>query len=321
MALNILAIGDTHARTKHLSDYSTLTKAILEQVDLIKPDMVVFLGDDLHNHSTAHSSQLNAVLHLLKQVAKRCKVVKLIGNHEVVSPNLYLSDNHHFKEISIPNLTIVDKPTVIDGLGFVPYICHGRFKEAISTIGNVQYLFAHQEFHGCVMNNTASTVEDEAPEGMVVISGHIHDPHEFKNVYYAGVPAPTTFAETSNPTIIHITNVITRVPLQGVVKYLTQKTTPLEFKDCIKGITKLLKNGSIDKFRVIVTGELSEIKTLRNSSTYKDAQELGIFLVTDAVVEDIQIRECRRRKTFSEIINEMLDENEMSIFNEIRAGI
>lgn len=311
--MRILVIGDTHCRTKYLSEYAVNSASILSKALELKPDCIVMLGDDLHNHSTTHSSQLTAVTDFIIGLSKIAPVFKLIGNHEMVSPNSFMLEDHHFNSMKhIDNITIIDKPIVIDGIFLSPYVPKGKFKSVLEGVdlSSVNVCFAHQEFRGVKVGNQESTSDDVWKSGRpLMISGHIHDKQAIStNLVYIGSPAQFTFADADDKTIALVDN--------GFVEYIDvdyvhYKTFVIESKETVDYSNK-------DRNRIIVSGTLSELKTFRSSSFFKKAQKDGVHIVPK-VKDDISVSGQRRdRKTFTEIINGMLSEDARALWEAIR---
>lgn len=316
----ILVIGDTHCRTKYISEYKVMTQSILRIAEQEQPDTIILLGDDIHNHSVAHSIQLNTVLDFivsLSSISSVTKIVKLIGNHEMITPNSFLRGDHHFGAFKyIDKVTIVDEPMIINNNLFVPYIPKGRFHEAIgdfnlSEVGNV---FAHQEFRGAKMGNIQSSSDDVWNESMpLMVSGHVHDKQRVQdNLVYPGSPLCLTFADSLDKTVSIIENgVIRDVPVDCVKYVTTHIDLNHEYTDILKGINYNHRN------RVIVKGNISDIKSFRLSKDFKSLQKNGIAVVPRPDIEYTKNNNIKK-KTFNEIMSEVVTDDLKELWNEIR---
>jgi len=316
----IAIIGDTHCRTKYINEYEQTKKAILNILVKEKPTLIVFLGDDLHNHSTVHSAQLSQVIDFLMCAREIAYTIKLIGNHEIVSPNSYLRGDHHFHSLHhLEGIEIIDKPTIISNVLFVPYVPVGMFNQALEehNANNwdvVELCFAHQEFRGVKVGSQVSTSDDvwdlTKPR---MVSGHIHDRHQVQeNLIYPGSPAQFTHADAEDKSILILEDEkIKYVPVEGNILY---KTYHLDLtKDAPDSVSLDLNNRN----RVIVKGGMGDLKSFRSSKVFKDFQKNGVTLVPKLIVEETTIKKAKK-KTFNEIMEERMNEELRGLWNEIK---
>ncbi len=63
----IAAIGDTHFRVDNISIVDTLIGELLKNLKEKNPDLIVLLGDILHDHERLHTIALNRAYHLIKE--------------------------------------------------------------------------------------------------------------------------------------------------------------------------------------------------------------------------------------------------------------
>lgn len=207
--MKILCIGDPHLRIEDELQAKLLIKNVNEFLTNNKNiDLIVILGDILHNHEKIHSASLNLALKFFKMCKNYCPTYCLVGNHDATNNTIFLSDNHWMnicKEWK--NFVVVDKPTFINikgiSLGLCPYVPDGRFVEAISSKGDLEWLncniiFAHQLFNGAKMGAiVAENVEEYLDEYPLCISGHIHSKQKIKsNLYYTGSSTYVGYGDT-----------------------------------------------------------------------------------------------------------------------------
>ena len=57
----IAAIGDTHFRVDNISIVDTLIGELLKNLQEQSPDLIVLLGDILHDHERLHTIALNLI--------------------------------------------------------------------------------------------------------------------------------------------------------------------------------------------------------------------------------------------------------------------
>ena len=199
---SILLIGDPHFKVSNPLEsqqlHDEVIRIIKERNDEI--DFIVVLGDILDTHEKVHIQPLCRSINFLRIISQLKKTYVLIGNHDRINNNVYLTEQHAF--LSLKNqsddLIIVDE-TVSDGrFCFVPYVPNGRFIEATGDhFDGKDCFFAHQEFKGCKMGGIISENGDEWDENFPpVFSGHIHDYQQpQKNIIYTGTPFQHSFGD------------------------------------------------------------------------------------------------------------------------------
>lgn len=238
--MKILCIGDPHFKITNLPECDILISSILKLIEDTIPDLVVIMGDILDTHERLHTICLNKAVKFIRKISKHTKVYVLVGNHDMISHQEFLSENHWMyvlKGIS-ENIVIVDKPYstsfwyeydnyVIKTI-LCPYVAPGRFIEAlkmgklkgtnheqdidniniIQNIDDINIIFAHQEFFNCKFGAINSTVGDKwNKDYCMVISGHIHNRDLLQeNIYYTGSPMQHAFGESYKKSIclLHI---------------------------------------------------------------------------------------------------------------------
>lgn len=237
----ILLIGDPHFKTSNAIETNQLHQSTLKYLKSNPSiDFVVVLGDILHCHEKIHTQPFCRAVKFLSDLADERETFALIGNHDRINNNVFLTEEHPFVGLKeYPNLHIVDttlyfpssslqKRKEEEELGekekkeesffvFVPYVPNGRFKEALEIekekkeeeIENKRNyeectaIFAHQEFRGCKMGAIISEDGDIWEEELpTVFSGHIHD-HQRpqKNIFYPGIPFQHGFADNDDKAI------------------------------------------------------------------------------------------------------------------------
>jgi DNA repair exonuclease SbcCD nuclease subunit len=216
--MRILCIGDPHFQANNLALMKDATDEILKIIDDRKPELAVVLGDILHTHERINLEAQVQAIEWLREIAKRCPVVVLIGNHDRSNNQVYQTSVHPFTGLKgAPNITIVD--TAIwdkeNNFIFVPYVPTGRFREALLTVNydadptkedHPRLIFAHQEFKGTLMGVQTSTHGDpwsaDLPQ---IISGHIHDHQVLPSVYYVGTFYQQNYGETHDKSLLMLT--------------------------------------------------------------------------------------------------------------------
>ena len=211
--MSILCIGDLHIQKRNLNLFAQFQDKLLKFIQSTTPQIetIVILGDVLHTMNIINTHCLNTAIQFFKQLdLLGIKIMILVGNHDYIGPNEYLTKNHWMNAISEfnpQNITIVDTVVVYNGNVYMPYVPIGRFNEALSTINlqDIKYIFCHQEFLGAryefgnIVSDHGDIWDEQKP---TVISGHVHKRQWLnKNIYYTGTPYQTRFNEESDKTI------------------------------------------------------------------------------------------------------------------------
>lgn len=311
--MRILAIGDPHFKVDNIEEskvfITNLSSYLSQNTDI---EIIVVLGDVLHNHEKLHTFALNSAIEFFTMlVSHKRKCFCLVGNHDATSNTIFLTDNHWMNALKgWDGLTIVDHPVIeFIGESFItlcPYVPDGRFLEALSHLVTVEetrkvkrYLkddkdmtysririhewkeskciFSHQLFDGVKMGAiVAKNVEEWKPEYPFCINGHIHEnqrPQE--NLYIPGSAMQEGYGDMTDKIVAVITITDDKYPLiEEVDLNIKRKKIIYTTIDEIDTIKeKLEKNENID-YKIVVKGSDSELKALKNSSKYKDTLDI-----------------------------------------------
>lgn len=200
----ILLIGDPHFKVSNCLETQQLFESVKKYLDNNKDiDFIVVLGDILDTHEKVHVQPLCRSICFIKMLASYCKTYILIGNHDRINNNVFMTEEHPFTSLKnySENLIIVDKTYKENDFYFVPYVPNGRFLEALGdNFENSRAIFAHQEFRGCkmgaIISETGDIWDDKNPP---VFSGHIHDFQRVQsNIIYTGTPFQHSFGDDEN---------------------------------------------------------------------------------------------------------------------------
>ncbi len=292
--MRILFVGDPHIRVENFGAIDRLIEVLHRIITEQNIDLVVVAGDVLHTHERLHTLALNKSIDFLLQLGRLVKVVCLVGNHDYINNQQFLSTNHwmHHYSGKLHNVTVVDRPVCMESEDgsravFVPYVFPGRFVEALSATTDAPFewheadvIFAHQEFKGCKMGAITSEVGDDwDPAWPQVVSGHIHDYQKPQpNVFYPGTPLQHTFGDRGG-NIVLIVEVqhgqpcaFTEVPTD-VDKKRTMYTTVADVAALLeKGISSTPE----DQVKVAIRGTSEEFKVFKESKEYKDLVKAGV---------------------------------------------
>lgn len=187
-----LLVGDPHAVADELEDCQALVEGIIETIRREKPDNVVFMGDQHHNHAIMHVEVMAFWRKAFKRIAAMARTFALVGNHDM--PGDGASPSHAMMAYEdIENLIVVDNLVGLtsDGVILVPY--RHRNEEFVNDVLGCKekIVLCHQTFDGGRYENgfyAQNGVSLAGLEDRYFISGHIHTPQAFANVTYIGAP-------------------------------------------------------------------------------------------------------------------------------------
>lgn len=320
--MNFLAVGDLHIKTDNVEEINILLLEIEKICSVNRFDYIILLGDILHTHEKILTQCLNRALHFIKKCSEFAYTYILVGNHDLTSQNLFLSDSHWMNVLkTYKNIHIVDKVTSIkDEVLLCPYVSPGRFIEALNSRGddwkNFKLIFAHQEFKGCSMGAIISTEGDSwNKEYPLVISGHIHDVQRLENIYYPGAPLQHNFGDTSTRIVCSVNTINLKIiehPLNVPKKHIIH-TDIKDFK--IPQQTK----GDV---KVKIKGTSEEFKIFKQSNEYKDALKKNIkFQLIEDSSNKIYVEQEIGHTNFNKILENLIDSSDddllKNLYNEI----
>jgi DNA repair exonuclease SbcCD nuclease subunit len=305
-SVKVLVIGDPHLRQKWIKVVDEFTRQTIELVDNpnTRPDIVVILGDTLHDHEQTRESCHTRAINWFKELAQRVYTIVLIGNHDRPSNSHYLTGSHFFNGLEgIKNLKIVDRAALSTEVTkgnhtyrfvSVPYVPNGRFEDALGTLktdiksSRPTAIFAHQEFKGCKMGAIVSTDGDVWPtDAPLVISGHVHE-HQIPqdNMIYVGTPYQTSYSEDANKAVYTFVfdgkkdPEIKRIRLKLRVKQ-SLTISPKELADF------KLPDATTD-FRLVIKGPQEEVEACKQTRVYKEAAALPHIKIVLRPILDVR---------------------------------
>lgn len=286
----MLLIGDPHFRIDNVDEtaiFSTHLHNFLTNHPEI--DMIVVLGDILHNHEKLHTSALNVAVDFFKMlISFNRNLYCLVGNHDATSNQIFLTDNHWLKVLKEwPGITIVDKPLKVnlqDGCAVLcPYVPDGRLVEALNTLDdwkNAKYICAHQLIDGAKMGPiVAQGVEEWKEEYPFLFLGHLHDKQRIgKNAYAVGSSLQHSYGEGSDKSLALI-DLSKQIGFDNIEEiYLEIKRKKIMYANVneleeLSNKIKDLEDNNIE-YKIVLSGEESDFKAIKNSSLYKETKLL-----------------------------------------------
>lgn len=175
------------------------TKKLFEHIidECVKRDIytVCILGDFFHDRKNLYMKTIETaiyIVNILKQSNIQVKII--LGNHDV----FYKTENtinslHIFNEYN--NIEIIEKSTIIDGVGFIPWNCDLNI--------DTDVIFGHFEINGFSLGNGRVFEKGEYKisdfsKYKMVLTGHFHTPSKISNIQYLGSPYQLTFNDVGS---------------------------------------------------------------------------------------------------------------------------
>ena len=339
-SLKVLAIGDPHFMKDNEDVTDKLLSETLDLIDDRSIDMVVILGDLMHDHGVARMNLFNRSCAFLEAIGKRMgkdNSFLLIGNHDRINNKVSSGDEHFFKHVKDkPNMpTIIDEVTLISKGDYNFLMCQyiepgllmnhiePCLKSSEVELESITTCFMHQEIKGCTIGGRESTVGDEwSEEYPLVISGHIHEwqMHQ-SNVNYVGTPMQVTFGCTDRKTVTVLTydsdgrRDNERIPLD-MPKKISRKMNCKDFSEFM-----IPRNAWI-RFKIVDTAK--KITTMKSSSKFKEVSMYPkVKFVFSDVKEDVDVNMIAANEVsvinspFIARMNAAVDDELRVIYNEI----
>jgi len=270
--MKILGIsGDPHGKLSQISTFKEYLKCLRKLEEQKDVDTVVILGDLFDTHAIIRSEILNLWIDYFNQITK--PYILLVGNHDETAPGSRIHALTAFQRN--PNITIIDKPTEINDILFLPYYDKiSEFNAAVDA-SSAQYVICHQTIDGAKYDN-GFYAPDGAPIQLLnkfklVISGHIHTGQKIANVWYPGTPYSMNFNDagadkglwTFNLKTLEIDKINTHLP-----KYIIS-----EFNDSESFVSWLMNQSSKDKYKIVLKINRAEMAALQESDNYRDIKK------------------------------------------------
>tara|TARA_B100000900_G_C20575040_1_gene714957 strand:+ start:265 stop:1272 length:1008 start_codon:yes stop_codon:yes gene_type:complete len=308
--MKVLAIGDPHFKTSNIKEVDMFLERIESLCIQETPDLIIILGDLLHEHERLHTTPLNKAYHFVKQMSKITLTYVIVGNHDLINNQQFLTQNHWMNAMKDwPNVVVVDDVMEYNNEFLLcPYVPPGRFIEAISKFENwreYKAIFCHQEFYGCKMGAIISSDGDKWDKKHPdIISGHIHSNQTLDNVYYPGSSMQHAFGESEKNVIPVFTwNQEDKYDLKEIDLDLPRKK--IVYKD-VDDLDSLEIKPTIDKVKISLHGNYEQFKVFKKSKKYKDLIEKGIVIVykyDKKKIDNESYKDC----DFMDVLNDIVE--------------
>ena len=324
MPTTILFIGDPHFQISNIQEVDLFLEKIINLATKKNPDIIVIAGDILHTHERLHTLALNKAYDLIDNMRKITKTYVLVGNHDYINNQQFLTNNHWMNGLKEWNNTIIVDNVIKETINnetfiFVPYVPPGRFEEALRTLKDdwisASCIFAHQEFAGCKMGAIVSIEGDKWDiNNPIVISGHIHSKQQpQKNIYYSGSAMQHAFGESEKNIIAFFSFTKDQYELEEIDLELPRKK--IVYMN-VEEIDTYNIPETEDQIKVTLKGDYNEFKAVKKTKKYKNLVEKGVKVVfkpqkekviqnnTEEKVESNNTTDTSFNKILSNIINE-----------------
>lgn len=205
--IKVIRVGDPHVTARNLVDSQNLMNFVIQQAKTLEVDRVELMGDLFHTHAVKRIEVENFWFRIFKHLTNQgagIDVLALVGNHDQPGSRelSYMSALDVFKPLK--GVTIIDKPKVVDGIGYAPYTYdHKDFVDIAHMLyneGAKKVLVAHQTFTGAKYDNgfyAPDGIEPELIPQEHIISGHIHDRQVIGKCHYIGTPKWDTMSDAN----------------------------------------------------------------------------------------------------------------------------
>jgi DNA repair exonuclease SbcCD nuclease subunit len=249
--LRVLLLGDPHIVPQELDDAKALEDLVFQTIDKHKLTTICILGDLHNNHSVLSSVVINYWKQFIArlQLAGVKHIVCLIGNHDFYSPTImsphgllsYIDPLINNYDHQFPQ--VVDAPQwIMDGVSAMPYepdpaqfVAH--VKQLKEKWPQNEILLCHQTFDGAKFHEgfyAKDAVDASLVPFKYIISGHVHTPHAFGNVWYPGAPRWRTLSDANQDRYICVVEmsaqgfgIVDKVPTwptcRRIIKFIDQE--------------------------------------------------------------------------------------------------
>lgn len=202
-----LHIGKKNDSDVHNKDCMDYIDWFIDQAKTFGAETIVFCGDFHDVRVSINIKTLNHSVSILEKLSESFpKTYLVLGNHDLHYKSRL--DIHSLKFAHhIDNIEVIDKPTTIDDVTFIPWLVDSN-RIDLSTIKS-RYVFSHLQMP-YFFTNSQSTMSDEGHENAdqfngpeYVFSGHFHKRQFLTNKYgaqiiYTGSCFPHNYSDVND---------------------------------------------------------------------------------------------------------------------------
>lgn len=287
MPSTVLFVGDPHIQVTNIPEVDLFLGKLTDLAEEKKPDLIILAGDLLHTHERLHTLALNKAYEMVDRMRKIALTYVLVGNHDYIQNQQFLTENHWMNGMKEWNNTVVVDKVTYKIIGdekfiFCPYVPPGRFEEALNTLQDswidASCIFAHQEFAGCKMGAIVSVEGDKWPTNYPhVVSGHIHSRQiPQSNIYYTGSAMQNAFGESEKNIIAYLTFMENNYEREEINLHLPRKK--IVYMD-VEDVDNYEAPNTEDTIKVTVSGNYDQFKALKKTKKYKNLVDQGVKVV------------------------------------------
>ena len=321
--MKILAIGDLHIQRERLNDADTFLQQLSKFLKSHPVDIIVIMGDTLHNHADVYTPCFNKMLKYIQLCESHAETYVLIGNHDWCSNTEFLNDNHPFLGWKSEH-NIIDRVVNFDEIVLIPYVPDRRMIEALDTSPgwrNAHLIFGHQLLNGVKMGPVITKgVEEWKEEYPMLISGHIHDKQRpQKNLYYTGSAMQVSFGEQIDHTVAIITLDNGKIGIEEIdINPPRKKTIYTDMKSLPDLVIEEKENL---KIKLSISGDAEEFKTFKKSLRFQELEKKGVKIVFKQKKTVKMNLPTTTLRNFPDILFELCQEDGMrDLFYETMGG-
>mgnify|MGYP003386231536 CR=1 FL=1 len=308
--LGYILIGDPHVVVDELAECERLMDFVRQKLQTLADPTrqslrVVFLGDLYNNHAHVRVEVMDfwtRTFNRLKDVPGNdipaVQVYALVGNHDRphVGDTGHALQAHHQRNLRVIG-TGSDCDQLTDAVAFVGYhpTNEGFLKEVHDqAAAGAKLIFGHQTINGAKYENGFFAPDgvpvEQLPEGVKLISGHIHTPQTVGPCWYVGAPRWRSISDANVDRHIHFIEVDGETGEYEVVRSWStdEVCTPIR----LKTITTMEEAKELQKapgLRVTVEGDESYVKKASEILRSKGIRFRGV--ITHGHMVPGQIRE------------------------------
>jgi len=215
----VLWVTDIHMQNSNLDRCRKLFSFIAETVHEKQIKTIICGGDIYDGKDIIRSKCQNLLFSFLSDMKKRdVDFIALVGNHdyeETVNASHHESGeypDHSLKPLeNLSNVTIVDFPTVIGDIGFIPYRgSNTHMLLSLNCVKDAKYLFTHEGVSGYDFGtgrmDDFSLTPDKYSGFKKVYAGHYHACKVMDNIIFLGSPLTHSFGEANQVKNVGIIN-------------------------------------------------------------------------------------------------------------------
>ena len=103
----VLELGDLHFHTNNIKETNEFINKVLKFMSNNTFDFIVILGDILHEHEKLHTIPLNNACYLINSLRKFSQLYILVGNHDMINHQQFLTTNHWMNTLKEWNNVII----------------------------------------------------------------------------------------------------------------------------------------------------------------------------------------------------------------------